>query len=108
MLFIPANSSSTGIAELLGANNGRGILFETEADTLSVTLKTDYGDYSELLRKAFHHESHSYYRRGNKEYLEIPEPKLSLLISGNYNHLVKHIPNAENGLFNALYEQAPA
>lgn len=99
MLFIPANSSSTGIAELLGMNNGRGILFESEADTLSVTLKSEYGDYSELLRKSFHHETHSYYRRGNKEYLEIPEPKLSLLLSGTFNQLSKLIPSAENGLF---------
>ena len=109
MLFLPANSSSTGLQELLQNNQERGILFETEADTLNIILKQDFGDYSDVLRKAFHLESIVYYRRGNKEYKSISEPKLSVIISGTPNQLTKLIPSAENGLFSRfiiyLFEQ---
>ena len=68
MLFIPANNSSTGMFQLLGDNDGRGLIFETEADTLAKNFKTDYGDYSDGFRNAFHHESIKYYRRTDREY----------------------------------------
>lgn len=55
-LWVPANSSSSACYQALGDNDGWGITFETEADTLSNTLSQDYGDYSSGLRAAFHHE----------------------------------------------------
>ncbi|MBT7995972.1 MAG: DUF3987 domain-containing protein, partial [Bacteroidetes bacterium] len=77
LLFIPANSSSTGVFQLLADNNGRGLIFETEGDTLSNTFKSEYGNYSDGFRKAFHHETISYYRRTERELVEIKEPMLS-------------------------------
>ena len=56
MLVIPANSSASSFLKILGDNDGIGLLFESEGDTLSQTLKSDYGNYSDVLRKAFHHE----------------------------------------------------
>ena len=41
MLFIPANSSTTGFFQLLYDNHGKGLVLETEGDTLSLTFKTD-------------------------------------------------------------------
>ena len=67
-LYIPANSSSAGIIKALADNEGRGIIFDTEADTLSGALKQDYGDFSHLLRKAFHHEPCPHQRKTNREY----------------------------------------
>ena len=32
-------------------------MFEAEGDTLSQTLKSDYGNYSDVFRKAYHHET---------------------------------------------------
>lgn len=99
MLFIPANNSSTGMYELLSNNDGRGIIFETEGDTITLALKTDYGNYSDGFRKAFHHETISYYRRGGKEYIEINNPCLSVVLSGTPGQVLSLIPTAENGLF---------
>ena len=98
MLFIPANNSATGFSQLLNDNNGSGILFETEADTLSNALKSEYGNYSEGLRKAFHHEETAFNRRKDKEYVEISEPRLSVILSGTPAQYRLLIPNAENGL----------
>ena len=71
MLFIPANNSTTGVFQLLFDNEGRGLMFETEGDTLAQAFKTDYGNYSDGFRKAFHHETISYYRRTDREYVDI-------------------------------------
>lgn len=99
LLFIPANSSSTGAFQLLHDNDGKGLIFETEGDTLSNTFKTDYGNYSDGFRKAFHHETISYFRRTDNEHVEIEFPRLSTLLSGTPNQVMNLIPDAENGLF---------
>jgi len=99
MLFIPANNSATGFLEILGDSNKRGLIFETEGDTLAKAFKSDYGDFSDGFRNAFQHEPISYYRRTDKEYVEIDRPCLSALLSGTPKQITTLIPNAENGLF---------
>lgn len=99
MLFIPANNSSTGFFELLNDSDGRGIIFETEADTLSKSFNSEHGNFSDGLRNAFQHEPHSYYRRTDKELVEISRPCLSVMLSGTPKQIITLIPNAENGLF---------
>jgi hypothetical protein len=99
MLFIPANSSTTGFFQLLADNNGKGLVLETEGDTLSLTFKTDYGNYSDGFRKAFHHETISYFRRTDKEYVDIDTPRVSAVLSGTPNQVGNLIHSSENGLF---------
>lgn len=99
LLYIPANSSATGVFQLLSDNDGKGLIFETEGDTLAITFKSDYGNYSDGFRKAFHHETISYYRRTDREHVEIEYPQLSAVLSGTPKQLVNLIPDAENGLF---------
>lgn len=99
MLFIPANNSTTGVFQLLFDNEGRGLMFETEGDTLAQAFKTDYGNYSDGFRKAFHHETISYYRRTDREYVDIESPCLSGMFTGTPKQVSSLIPNAENGLF---------
>lgn len=99
MLFIPANNSSTGAYQLLGDSDGRGLIFETEGDTLAHTFKSDYGNYSDGFRKAFHHETISYYRRTDREFVDIESPCLSTVLSGTPKQVSALIPNDENGLF---------
>lgn len=99
MLFIPANNSTTGLFQLLFENEGRGLMFETEGDTLAQAFKSDYGNYSDGFRKAFHHETISYYRRTDREYVDIESPCLAGLFTGTPKQVMSLIPNAENGLF---------
>jgi hypothetical protein len=99
LLFIPANNSATGVFQLLSDNEGRGLIFETEGDTLAQAFKSDYGNYSDGFRKAFHHETISYYRRTDREYVDIESPCLSAVLSGTPKQVAALIPNAENGLF---------
>ena len=98
-LFIPANSSSTAVYQVLNDNKGIGLIFETEGDTLANTFKSDYGNFSDGFRKAFHHETISYNRRKDKEFVELEKPRLSALLSGTPKQILSLIPDAENGLF---------
>ena len=99
MLLIPANNSATGFFQLLNDNDGAGLIFETEGDTLSQTFKSEHGNFSDGFRKAFHHEAISYNRRKEREYVEIEMPRLSALLSGTPRQVQALIPSAENGLF---------
>lgn len=99
LLFIPANSSSASVIQTLFQSNSSGIIFESEADTLSGTLKNDWGNYSDMLRKGFHHETISSNRKTNSEYYEVDMPKLSIVLSGTLAQVQRLIPNVEDGLF---------
>lgn len=98
-LLLPANSTATAIYQQLAFNNGHGLIFETEADTLNVAMRNSFGNFSDGLRKAFHHESISYLRRKENERININEPHLSIVLSGTPRQCNRLIPNAENGLF---------
>ena len=99
MLIIPANSSSTAVYQILNDNGGNGLLFETEGDTLANVFSSDFGNYSDGLRKCFHHETISYTRRKDKEFVELGGPRLSTVLSGTPRQISALIPDAENGLF---------
>lgn len=99
LLFIPANSSAAGAFQLLDDNNGRGLLFETEGDTLANTFKSDFGNYSDGFRKAFHHETISYYRKTERELVDLESPCLSTVLSGTPKQVLNLIPSTEDGLF---------
>lgn len=98
-LVIPANSSAASFLGLLNDSNGSGILFETEADTLAQALKQDWGNYSDTLRKAYHHEPVTFSRKMDNMVVDIKCPKLSVMISGTLGQVGSmglNIP--ENGL----------
>ena len=79
--------------------NGTGLICESEADTLSTAIGSDYGHWSDTLRKAFDHDRLSYNRRTDQEYREIKKSYLSVLLSGTPAQVKALIPSAENGLF---------
>lgn len=99
MLFIPSNNSKSGIYQLLQENDTKGIIFETEGDTMADAIKQDYGNFSDILRKAFHHEYLDMFRRLNNEMIEIKNPELSVVLSSTLNQLKLLIPSIENGLY---------
>lgn len=99
MFYIPANSSSSAFIQALSDNDFKGIIFETEADTLAGTLKQDWGNFSDVLRKAFHHESTNMFRRKDNEHIEVEDPHLAIALSGTPKQVQALMPDTENGLF---------
>lgn len=99
MFYIPANSSASAFIQALSDNDFKGIIFETEADTLAGTLKQDWGNFSDVLRKAFHHESTNMFRRKDNEHIEVEDPHLAIILSGTPKQVHNMMPDVENGLF---------
>jgi len=99
MLFLPANASKSGLLQLMEENEGMGIIFEMEGDSLADALKTEYGSYSDLLRKGYHHEPISFFRRTEQEYRDIERPALAVVLSSTFDQYLKLIPTPQNGLF---------
>lgn len=96
--FIPANNTSAKLMQSLEINRGMGIVFDTEADTLSRANKSDHGNFSDIYRKAFEHETLECERKTNNEYFCINEPALSVIISGTPNQVKNLVNDLENGL----------
>lgn len=99
MFIIPGNISYAGLLELLQNNGNKGLIFETETDVINNVKNNEWGDYSSLLRKAFHHESEKYFRATEKKYIDIKMPKLSVVLTGTLEQFVNFFPSTENGLY---------
>ena len=99
MFLISGNNSGTGILQNIMDANGTGLICETEADTISAAIGSEYGHWSDTLRKAFDHDRLSYNRRTDQEYREVKKSYLSVLLSGTPAQVKPLIPSTENGLF---------
>lgn len=100
-LFVSANSSASAVYRTMEANGGMGIMYETEADTLTIMLsRGEYGDYTDLLRKAHHHEACSMVRVTDHINIELEHPRLSILLTCTGSQLPLLLPpnNIANGL----------
>lgn len=102
-LFFDGNTSSAAMLKAM-QDSPVLVMFETEGDTITKTWKTDWGNYSDILRKTFEHESlYSLKKNGNEENLlriHIQNPKLSVLVSSTEQQMRKVLNSdeTENGL----------
>ena len=101
-LFIPTNSSAASIIQQLDNNGGIGLIFDTECDTLNAILKSEYGDYSTIIRKSYHHEPIDLSRRKDDEYRVIERPMLAICLSGTPGQLYTLTPQTEDGTFSRI------
>ena len=99
MFLISGNNTGTGILQNLMDSDGTGLICESEADTISTAIGSEYGHWSDTLRKAFDHDRLSYNRRTDQEYREVKKSYLSVLLSGTPAQVKPLIPSTENGLF---------
>ena len=97
-VYIPANSSASALLKVMDEYDGRGIVFATEMDTLTQTLRAAYGHFGDIVRCIFEHETVSQLRRQNNEFIEIREPRIAMLLSGTPNQVAPLLRNRENGL----------
>ena len=81
MFLISGNNTGTGILQNLMDSDGTGLICESEADTISTAIGSEYGHWSDTMRKAFDHDRLSYNRRTDHEYREVKKTYLSVLLS---------------------------
>lgn len=99
MFLISGNNTGTGILQNLMDSDGIGLICESEADTISTAIGSEYGHWSDTMRKAFDHDRISYNRRTDREYREVKKVFLAVLLSGTPAQVKPLIPTTENGLF---------
>lgn len=97
--IIAGNTSSSQIYSSLANSHYGSIIVESEADTITGAMKNDWGDFSDVLRKAFHHEKLSITRKKDDLSIEIENPRLSMVLCGTPNQVKPLIQSKENGLF---------
>lgn len=100
--IVPGNCSSSKLMQHLIDNfpYTPQIIIESEIDTISTANASEWGNYTDILRKAFHNEAVTLSRKGNdSEFLEVATPKLAVILSGTMGQIFKLINNNEDGLF---------
>jgi hypothetical protein len=98
--FIRTNPASLGDVKFKGIEKTPDHRsWEFVDKVYKVCSKNEWGSYSDMLRKGFHHEKVSVSRKTNAEFVEVNEPKLSLAITGTPKQIYNIIPSAEDGLF---------
>lgn len=103
-LFLAGNTSSAAVITNLKDNGEVGIICETEADTMTYSLKQDWGGFSDLLRRSFHSEPYHFTRKGNQGkgvsvQIRMEAPRLSIALTGTPSQLIPLIHSQEDGLF---------
>ncbi len=103
MLFFPADVSFAALLENLANNDGKGIMFAFEADTLTQNFSKDWGNTTALLRQAYEHERYDNMRKGEKgkpaNINTLKKPAFSILLTGTPNQVSSLIIDTEDGLF---------
>ncbi len=98
-VFLSTNASIAALLKQLHINDGRGIMLETEADSLNEVMKNQWGNLSDVLRRSFEFEVLSSLRADDDKTFDIKIPKLSIVLTGTKNQLFDLIPSSQNGLF---------
>lgn len=96
--IMAGDTSASGLIHQLDKNNGVCILIEEEADTIANSLQQDWGNYSDKLRKAFHHGRLSQKRISYDTFIEIEKPKLSICITGTPSQAPGIIKTIDDGM----------
>lgn len=99
-LFLPGNTTDAALLNILAENDGRGIMLESELDTINTAMKSKYGGFSATIRNAFNGERLSINRRTDNTLVEIKDPHFSLIASGTYDQVRSFFEGQiQNGLF---------
>ena len=101
--IIAGNVSSAAMIGCIQANKHFGLIFETEADTLANTFSnSEWGNWTDILRKCFQHEPVSLLRKKDNEDIEIERPHLSMVLSGTPSQITRLVSQIENGFFSRM------
>lgn len=94
-----SNFSIAKLLEVLSKSEGKGLVFDTEADILSKNKENDWGDSSTTFRKMFANESERPLRKTDKEPIYIAKPRAGVLLTGTADQLTRFFEDVQNGLF---------
>jgi Protein of unknown function (DUF3987) len=99
-----SDTTQAALVEILFHNPIGGFAYDSEVDTMvQGNAKKDFGGFSDVIRKVFHHEPLARQRKGDGESYVVSSPRLALQLSGTHDQLKKLIPTEYNGLFSRIW-----
>lgn len=100
--LIPADITSSMWMLQLNENDGYGLMYDTEIDSLVNANASQKNFLSDKLRKISENEPLSLMRKTDRERILIEEGIMSLLLSGTPRQFTDLIKDTENGLFSRI------
>ncbi len=99
-----SDTTQAALVEILNDNPAGGFAYDSEVDTMvQGNAKKDFGGFSDVLRKVFHHEPLARQRKGDNETYIVKDPRLAVMLSGTQDQLRKLINAEKNGLFSRFW-----
>lgn len=99
-----SDTTQAALVEVLYENPIGVFAYDSELDTLvQGNQRKDFGGYSDIIRKVFHHEPLSRQRKTEGESYTVNQPRLAVILSGTHDQLKKLISSEYNGLFSRLW-----
>ncbi|MEY4954165.1 MAG: hypothetical protein RI981_250 [Bacteroidota bacterium] len=99
-IILPSDISSASLIDLIEKNDGFGLIFDSEAQTILNSFKQDWGaNLKSMLLKTFENEPLELARKSMRSMISIPEPRFSVLLTGNPEHLFGLVKSITNGLY---------
>jgi hypothetical protein len=99
-----SDTTQAALVEIMKHNLVGCFAFDSEVDTLvQGNASLNFGGFSDIIRKAFHHEQLARQRKSEHESYIVDKPRLALLLSGTPDQIKKLIPSETNGLFSRFW-----
>ena len=98
--FIPADITGAGLNKALLANQGQGLIFETELKTLITSLNGSFGNFNNVILKAHENEKISYARSLDNTQIQIKNPCFAITVSGVIKDLNWLLAQQDSGMVN--------
>jgi|GEM_PF-5476774 len=98
-----SDTTQAALVQVLHNNSGGGFAIDMEADALvQGDARRDFGGFSDIIRKVFHHEQLSRQRQMEGESYNVHQPRLAVLLCGTPDQAQKVIKSESNGLFSRM------
>lgn len=97
-LYIPATNSASNLLKNLTENDGYGLMYETESETVSKALDSRNLGFRDMMRKIFDNQRMSQSYATDHSLEKFNRPKLSVLVSGTPGQFLKLFKSPEDGL----------
>ena len=100
MLEMAESTSRSQLTGCFEAMSDCGMIINsTEISSVVTTMKAEFGNYGDLLRKASSNEQITQFFKVDARPIKIQSPRLSMNLSGTFDQLPGLIPNLSDGLF---------
>ncbi|MCR4834959.1 MAG: DUF3987 domain-containing protein [Bacteroidaceae bacterium] len=99
VMLLPANSTLAALDSLMADNDGGGLMFTADGGNMMTCIGSEYGNYINDLLATAENEGLSRARKGNDEFVEIPQVCFSVLVASTWSQIGKLFGDGNDGLF---------